>query len=67
MAENSKDIPMDKLVNTDKNMYELTNAAIHRAEQIALTGLDSSEEGGKIISKAIQEIVSEEVKYEFKR
>lgn len=69
MAEQSRVIPMDKLVNTDKNMYELTNAAIHRAEQIAITGGgDASDDNeGKTISKAISEIVTEEVKYEYKR
>lgn len=68
MAEDSRVIPMDRLVNTDKNMYELTNAAIHRAEQISITGTDNhEEEEGKVISKAIAEIVTEEVKYEFKR
>ena len=68
MAEKRIVIPMDKLVNTEKNMYELTNAAIHRAEQISITGTDTHEdEAGKIISKAISEIVTEEVKYEFKR
>ncbi len=68
MADKYKVIPMDKLVNTGKNMYELTNAAIHRAEQISITDSKSDEEiEGKIISKAISEIVTEEVKYEYKR
>ena len=68
MADKRIVIPMDKLVNTDKNMYELTNAAIHRAEQISITGDNKDEEQkGKIISKAIGEIVTEEVKYEYKR
>ena len=68
MADKRRVIPMDMLVNTDKNMYELTNAAIHRAEQISITGAVSNEdEEGKIISKAIGEIVTEEVKYEYKR
>jgi DNA-directed RNA polymerase subunit omega len=69
MAEQSRVIPMDKLVNTDKNMYELTNAAIHRAEQIAITGAGeaSDDKKGKTISKAISEIVTEEVKYDYKR
>ncbi len=68
MADKYKVIPMDKLVNTDKNMYELTNAAIHRAEQISITDSKNDEEvEGKIISKAISEIVTEEVKYEYKR
>ncbi len=68
MAEKRRVIPMDELVNSDKNMYELTNAAIHRAEQISITGTDNNEDvEGKIISKAIDEIVTEEVKYEYKR
>lgn len=68
MAEKRRVIPMDRLVNTDKNMYELTNAAIHRAEQISITGEVKDEDlTGKIISKAISEIVTEEVKYEYKR
>jgi len=68
MADKRRVIPMDELVNTDKNMYELTNAAIHRAEQISITGNDNNEdEEGKIISKAIGQIVTEEVKYEYKK
>lgn len=68
MADKRKVIPMDELVNCDKNMYELTNAAIHRAEQISMTESDiNEEEEGKIVSKAIGEIVTEEVKYEYKR
>ncbi|MDA3811938.1 MAG: DNA-directed RNA polymerase subunit omega [Spirochaetaceae bacterium] len=68
MADKRKVIPMDDLVNTDKNMYELTNAAIHRAEQISIAGLDKNEdEAGKIISKAIGEIVTGEVTYVYKR
>ncbi len=68
MAEKRKSIPMDQLVNCDKNMYELTNAAIHRAEQISITGNHNSDESeGKVVSNAIGEIVTEEVKYEYKK
>ncbi len=68
MADKRITIPMDELVNTDANMYELTNAAIHRAEQISITGAHEDEDSkGKIVSKAIGEIVTEEVKYEYKR
>ena len=66
MAEERKIIPMDKLVNTDKNMYELTNAAIHRAHQIAISGSDNDIKG-KVISQAIGDIVEEDVRYEYKR
>ncbi len=68
MAEKRKNIPMDELVNTDANMYELTNAAIHRAEQISITGAHGDEDAeSKVVSKAIGEIVTEEVKYDYKR
>ncbi len=68
MADKRRVIPMDELVNSDANMYELTNAAIHRAEQISIAGNDNDEdEEGKIISKAIGQIVTGEVKYEYKR
>ncbi len=68
MAKKPSSIPLDDLVSTDKNMYELTNAAIHRAGQISMAGsedLDSS--GGKIVSLAIKEIVTEEVQYDMKQ
>lgn len=68
MADKRRVIPMDELVNCEENMYELTNAAIHRAEQISMTGTDNNEdEEGKIISKAIGQVVTGEVKYEYKR
>jgi DNA-directed RNA polymerase subunit omega len=68
MTDKRRVVPLDELVNSDSNMYELTNAAIHRAEQISLTGKDiHEEEEGKIVSTAIDEIVTGEVKYEYKR
>ena len=68
MAKKNSSIPLGSLVSTDKNMYELTNAAIHRAKQISMTGSDELEAaGGKIVSLAIKEIVTEEVQYNIKQ
>lgn len=68
MSKKNSSIPLDALVSTDKNMYELTNAAIHRAGQISMTGSEELEAaGGKIVSKAITEIVTGEVLYSIKQ
>ncbi len=68
MTKKNSSIPLENLVSTDKNMYELTNAAIHRAKQISMTGSDELESaGGKIVSLAIKEIVTEEVQYNIKQ
>jgi DNA-directed RNA polymerase subunit omega len=56
------------MVSLEKNMYELTNAAIHRARQISMTGSDELDSmGGKIVSLAIKQIVSGEVQYSIKQ
>ena len=68
MIKKKFSIPLEALVSTEKNMYELTNAAIHRAKQISMTGSDELEStGGKIVSLAIKEIVTEEVQYNIKQ
>jgi len=61
-------IPLDELISTEVNMYELTNAAIHRARQLSMTGLEEIESaGGKVVSLAIREIVTGEVQYTLKK
>jgi len=68
MTKKKPSIPLENLVSTDKNMYELTNAAIHRAKQISMTGAEELEAaGGKIVSQAITEIITEEVQYNIKQ
>ena len=68
MSKDASDIPLGDLVSTEKNMYELTNAAIHRAKQITMAGSEDLEiSGGKIVSLAIKEIVTEEVQYNIKQ
>ncbi len=67
MAKLISNIPMEKLVTSAKNMYELTNAAIHRAKQITIAGSEHlGEAGGKIVPLAIKEIITEEVQYNSK-
>lgn len=61
-------IPLEDLISTDKNMYELTNAAIHRAKQISMTGSETLEKASvKTVSLAIREIVTGEVQYSIKK
>lgn len=67
MEKKKPQIPLGELISTDRNMYEVTNAAIHRAKQISVTGTDDLEPGqGKIVSMAIKEIVTGEVEYSYK-
>lgn len=62
-----KGVPLDMLIGTDKNIYELTNAAIHRAKQLSITSSEEIDKGKeKIVSVAINEIVSDEVEYSYK-
>ncbi len=59
-------IPLGTLVNNEGNMYELTNAAIHRAAQISVAGSDDLEKNkGKIVSTALEEIISKKVEYRY--
>jgi DNA-directed RNA polymerase subunit omega len=58
-------IPMDKLINEDSNIYELTAASIRRAYQITVTGdeeLDANQ--GKVVSTAIKQILTRKVQYQ---
>lgn len=64
-------IPMDKLVSEDRNIYQITSAIIRRAHQIgeirrAFSANEHgsvSEEGEKVVSQAIEEILEGEVRY----
>ena len=59
-------IPLGELVNNEGNMYELTNAAIHRATQISVAGSEDLEKNkGKIVSTALEEIISKKVEYRY--
>lgn len=57
-------VPLNKLVSFEGNIYEMTNAAISRSRQIAMTGDPILEKNkGKVVSSAIEQIVKEDVKY----
>ena len=61
-------IPLGDLVDSEGNMYELTNAAIHRAAQISVAGSDDLEKNRwKIVSTALEEIISKKVNYEYQK
>ena len=68
MEEDRIVVPIGDLISVERNMYELTNAAIHRAHQISIAGSDELEKkGGKVVSLAIKEIVTGDVNYQIKQ
>ena len=57
-------LPLDSLVGYEKNVYELTCAAIRRAYQITLTGDEEVEENlGKVVPTAINQILTQKVTF----
>ncbi len=65
-------IPLDLLLQDDRNVYELTSAIIRRAHQLGeIRRAFSSDEhgsviedGDKVVSQAITEILTDEVHFE---
>ncbi len=58
-------LPLDKLNSYDKNIYQLTCAAIRRAYQITMTGDEELEENdGKVVSTAIRQLLTDKVEYQ---
>ena len=58
-------IPIDKMVDHNDNVYELTCAAIRRAMQITVTGDEDVEEnGGKVVSTSLKQILDKKVEYQ---
>ncbi len=57
-------LPLDLLVDNEENTYELTCAAIKRANQITLTGDEEVvKNNGKIVSTAIKQVLTKKVQY----
>lgn len=57
-------LPLDLLEQYQNNIYELTCASIRRAYQITMTGDEDLEENnGKVVSTAIQQILTKKVQY----
>ena len=65
-------IPLDRLMQDDRNIYELTSAIIRRAHQIGeIRRAFSSDEHGsvsddgeKVVTQAINELVHDQVHFE---
>ena len=58
-------INLDKIVNFDGNIYEVTNAVIRRAKQITEIGDDDlSLHHGKVVSTSIHQIFSKKIEYQ---
>lgn len=65
-------IPLDKLLEDQRNVYQVTSAVIRRAHQIgeirrAFSSDEHgsvSEDGDKVVSQAIAEIINEDVRFE---
>lgn len=57
-------IPLDKLLQRKKNVYELTCAAVKRASQLTVTGAkEIDEEGSKVVSVGLKQILTSKVEY----
>lgn len=61
-------IPLDLLISEPSNMYEVTTASIHRARQLAdiqrvYEDSAENEEGEKVVSEAIREILTRDVQF----
>ncbi len=59
-------IPLDMLITKDSNVYEMTCAVIKRAELLTLSGESEelSEKGEKVVSAALDQILTKKVEYE---
>ncbi len=66
-------IPLDALVGEDRNIYKLTVATIRRAHQIgeiqrAFSTAENGavlEEDEKVVSQAIEQTITKQVRYDF--
>jgi len=57
-------VPLDLLVKYNTNVYTVTSAMIKRATQIHLAGDEELETNkGKVVSTALQQILTEKVRY----
>lgn len=61
-------IPLDLLISESSNMYEVTAASIHRARQLAdiqrvYEDSGETEDGEKVVSEAIREILTRDVQF----
>jgi len=58
-------INLDKVVNFEGNIYEVTNAVIRRARQITEIGDDDlALHHGKVVSTSITQIFTKKIEYQ---
>lgn len=64
MNDNDPKIPLEKLVQMERNVYEITNAAIKRADQLVITkGDDLKERKIKVVTAAMNEVFNDKVHF----
>ena len=57
-------IPIRELIDFNDNVYSITCAIIKRAVQITITGDDDLDENeGKVVSTAINQVLTKKVEY----
>ncbi len=57
-------IPLDRLLERRRNIYELTCAAIKRASQLTITGENECDiEESKVVSIGLKQILTGKVEY----
>ena len=58
-------IPLDKLIDKEANIYEMTCVAIKEANIISATSIkDEIEESGeKVVSHVLTQVLNDEIKY----
>lgn len=60
-------IPFKPIVEQQINVYETTSASIRRAEQLTLTSSEELKKKRiKIVSEALREVMSGDVKFDYK-
>lgn len=65
MALSKLNVPLQNIVDSDRNVYELTNAAIKRAGQLSVTGSETVKKcEGKVVSAALTEVVNHIVEFQ---
>ncbi len=59
-------IPLDLLVNKERNSYEMTCVAIKNAQKITRRGEEDElvEQGEKVVSASLTEVLNNTVEYE---
>lgn len=59
-------IPLDILINKDKNAYTMTCAIIKRADQLTTSGedIEMADKGKKVVTESIDQILNEKVEYQ---